>query len=311
MKRHDETFACMGTTVRVLIEDSEQDPSTAGAWARAHLEAAAARLTRFDEGSELSRFNASPDPAPVASALLRAAVGAALWAAAATDGLVDPTLHGAIRRAGYRTSRAGAAPAPLADALACAPARAPARPNRTARWREVRLAADRIERPPGVELDTGGTTKGLLADSVAHVLAGYDAFVVDCGGDMRIGGRARTARDVIVEHPLHPSDATTLTVSSGGVATSGIGRRLWPRPGGGAAHHLLDPATGEPAWTGLIAATALAPTALEAEARAKAALLDGPGDAPARLAPHGGVLIHDDGTVLHVAPAPTLLAPVA
>ena len=68
----------------------------------------------------------------------------------------------------------------------------------------------------------------------------------------------------------------TLRVSDGAVATSGLDRRVWRRPDGSYAHHLLDPATGEPAWTGLIAATALAPTALEAEALAKAALLSGP-----------------------------------
>ena len=32
----------------------------------------------------------------------------------------------------------------------------------------------------------------------------------------------------------------------------------------GHAHHLIDPASGKPAWTGLICASARAPTALEA-----------------------------------------------
>ncbi len=43
-------------------------------------------------------------------------------------------------------------------------------------------------------------------------------------------------------------------------------------------------------------ATAVAPTATLAEARAKAALLAGPRDAP-RLLPDGGVLIDDDGRI--------------
>jgi thiamine biosynthesis lipoprotein len=70
---------------------------------------------------------------------------------------------------------------------------------------------------------------------------------------------------------------------------------VWQRPGGGHSHHLLDPATGEPAWTGLTAATALASTALEAEALAKAALLSGPEGARRILAAAGGVVIHDSG----------------
>jgi thiamine biosynthesis lipoprotein len=69
-------------------------------------------------------------------------------------------------------------------------------------------------------------------------------------------------------------------------------------PRGALAHHLIDPATGAPAWTGLLTATALAPTALEAEALAKAALLSGPSAGALLLRAHrGGVLVHDDGTV--------------
>lgn len=79
------------------------------------------------------------------------------------------------------------------------------------------------------------------------------------------------------------------------MATSGIGRRSWLDAAGRPAHHLLDPATGRPAFTGVVQATALAPTAAEAEARAKAALLSGPEGASAWL-PHGGLVVLDDGT---------------
>ena len=82
------------------------------------------------------------------------------------------------------------------------------------------------------------------------------------------------------------------------MATSGIDARLWERHDGEFAHHLIDPAAGTPAWTGLVTATALAPTALEAEALAKAALLSGPAAGRRLLrAHHGGVLVHDDGAV--------------
>jgi thiamine biosynthesis lipoprotein len=80
------------------------------------------------------------------------------------------------------------------------------------------------------------------------------------------------------------------------VATSGIGRRCWVAPNGGAAHHILDPASGEPAFTGIVQATALAPTALLAEVYAKAALLAGPKRADEWL-PHGGVVVRDGGEV--------------
>jgi thiamine biosynthesis lipoprotein len=47
-----------------------------------------------------------------------------------------------------------------------------------------------------------------------------------------------------------------------------------------------------------VGATALAPTALEAEALAKAALLSGPARAGRWLRRHGGVTVRDDGDVV-------------
>jgi thiamine biosynthesis lipoprotein len=81
------------------------------------------------------------------------------------------------------------------------------------------------------------------------------------------------------------------------VATSGLNVRLWRRADGTYAHHLIDPSTGEPAWTGLIGATAVAGSALEAETLSKLALLSGPDGARRVLAGRGGVLFHDDGAV--------------
>jgi thiamine biosynthesis lipoprotein len=81
------------------------------------------------------------------------------------------------------------------------------------------------------------------------------------------------------------------------VATSGIDARSWRGPDGAPAHHLLDPSTGRPAWTGLLGVTALASTALEAETLAKAALLGGPAAARRVLSSTGGLLFHEDGGV--------------
>ena len=81
-------------------------------------------------------------------------------------------------------------------------------------------------------------------------------------------------------------------IFEGAAATSGIGKRSWLDAQGRPAHHLLDPSTGKPAFTGVVQATALAPTAVEAEWRAKAALLSA--DA-SWLNTHGGVVVFDDG----------------
>jgi FAD:protein FMN transferase len=61
---------------------------------------------------------------------------------------------------------------------------------------------------------------------------------------------------------------------------------------------LIDPARGTPAWTGVIQATALAPTALEAETLAKTALLRGTHAGREVLEPYGGALVLDDGQLV-------------
>jgi thiamine biosynthesis lipoprotein len=63
----------------------------------------------------------------------------------------------------------------------------------------------------------------------------------------------------------------------------------------------LDPATGRPAFTGIVQVTALAPSALLAEIRAKAAILSGPRVAPSWL-PDGGVIVFDDGSYKVIEP---------
>lgn len=118
---------------------------------------------------------------------------------------------------------------------------------------------------------------------------------MDCGGDLRVGGQAGVAREVQVTSPFTGEILHSYELADGGVATSGIGRRSWFDVEKRVAHHLLDPSTGRPAYTGIVQVTALAPSAVEAEVRAKAALLSGP-DAAGSWLPHGGVVAYDDGT---------------
>jgi thiamine biosynthesis lipoprotein len=290
----DDSFPTMGTIARVVRE------ADGGVDAAATFAAIDRHLSRFDPRSELSRLNADPRPCVPASPLLRAAVGAALRSAHLSGGLVDPTLLGSLSSVGYRESLA-LVPAPaLLRALGSAPPRRPARPDPLARWRAIVVddAAGVIRRPPGLELDLGGSAKGWAADLLGARLERHGRCAVDCGGDLRVAAGRGAPWEVRVRHPLTGAIAHTLHLRRGGVATSGIDLRLWERPDGSFAHHLIEPATGVSAWTGLIAATALAPTALEAEALAKAALLSGP-EAGRRLLRdrYGGVLIHDDGTV--------------
>jgi FAD:protein FMN transferase len=309
MSDYDVTFDAMGSHVRLLIGDpgpGALPAPSAAERARLFIVEFEQALSRFREESELCALNADPRREVPASALLRKAVSAGLWAAERSGGLVDPTLVREIAAAGYRSSRAGLSAAPIGAALVGAPPRGPAAPNPGAGWREIRVndVAGTIVRPPGVQIDTGGSGKGLAADMVAGQLRRHARFLVDCGGDIRIGGEQALSwpYEVQVEHPLTGERAHVLHLAAGGVATSGINVRIWRQPDGSYAHHLLDPATGDPAWTGLVGVTALGETALEAETLSKAALLAGPQGGRELLAGRGGLLVHDHGRVELVGP---------
>ena len=309
MSWHDLTFDAMGSEVRLLIGDplpGQPPAAQAAERGRQFIHDFDAALSRFREDSELTAFNRDPREVVPASALLRQAVRAGLWTAERSGGLVDPTLGKAIVSAGYAESRAGVDPAPLSEALAAAPARRPARPSRSAEWRkfEVDEQAGEIRRPPGVEFDTGGSGKGLAADMVAAGLRGYSTYVVDCGGDVRVGGFAARLNPYAVHarHPIDDEPAAIFQVADGGVASSGMDTRLWRREDGSFAHHLLDPSTGEPAWTGLVGVTAFGASALEAETLSKSALLSGLERGREILDRRGGMLVAEDGTIELVGP---------
>lgn len=296
---HRETFPCFGSYCTVIVTGEAQAGAAAAlAAAKRRLLAWNRAFSRFDPTSELCALAADPrDTVPV-SPMMRRIVEASLDAAAHTGGLVDPTLVDQIEEAGYERHFDGSG-IELRTLLELAPPRAPAVPDPAARWRLVSVDAARgtVTRPRGVRLDSGGIAKGVFADELGTLLSGYEAFVVDCAGDMRLGGSGHVRRPVHVASPFDGSTLHTFELASGAVATSGIGRRSWLAPNGLPAHHLLDPATGEPAFTGVVQVTALAPTAAEAEMRSKAALLSGPLEAD-RWLPDGGVIVLDSGDLI-------------
>ncbi len=292
-----DRFACFGShaAVHVLGPGVERSAAQAVSEAKRRLLQCNQDLSRFVAGSELRRLNADPrERVPVSATMVRF-VEAAVEAAARTRGLVDATLLTELEHAGYRSDHRVSLP--LAIALALAAPRQPAQASSSLRWRAVRVDHEdhTVIRPPGIKLDTGGIAKGLLADVLGDALRGHASFAVDCAGDVRVGGSGAMPRSIRVASPFGDEALHEYELVDAGVATSGIGKRSWLDGDGRPAHHILDPSTGRPAFTGIVQVTALAPTALEAETLAKAALLAGPDDAR-RWLPHGGVVVFDDGS---------------
>lgn len=302
-----ETFDCFGSSCAAFVIGSGRQGSARFAVDRVRrkLEAWHRRFSRFLPDSELSLLNDDDRREVPVSPLMARFAQAAVIAGSFTGGLVDATLIDQIESAGYAEDLSN--PLPLAIALRLAPPRKPAAASISRQWQrvEVNLAECTITRPRGVKLDSGGLAKGLFADVLAETLASHPSFAINCAGDLSIGGAGGVTRPIKVESPFDGHTLHTFNLKQTGVATSGVGRRSWLDSSGRPAHHLLDPSTGKPAFTGIVQVTALAPSALMAEIHAKAAILSGPGAAPSWL-PHGGVIVLDDGSHQIVDP-PTVL----
>ncbi len=107
------------------------------------------------------------------------------------------------------------------------------------------------------------------------------ALQLEAGGDVVAGGTPpEDGWRIGIEDPA-AADADTaaplavVELRSGAVATSSVRVRHWVAPDGRAVHHLVDPRTGEPARTGLIAVTVAAADPAWAEVWSKALFLAG------------------------------------
>lgn len=219
-------------------------------------------LSRFDPQSSLSALNRKSGEWVVVPPLLYRAVEVALQAAAATGGAFDPTILDALEAAGYsRSFELGATP-PTATVPA-------------GRWSEIRLDPHlrAVKLPPGVRIDLGGIGKGLAVDGALMQLKAQPRALVNAGGDLAL----KTAPDsepyrVDVEDPFHPEKTlVSFRLHRGAVATSSTLGRRW----GSGLHHLIDPTTGRPSASGIVAATVVAGLAARADVLAKAAILLG------------------------------------
>lgn len=284
----------MGTRAHVIVTAPDLDLAEilAGA-AVTRVRALEALWSRFRPDSEISVLNAAGGaPVPVSSDTI-VLVERSLEAWHRTGGAFDPTVLPALVAAGYdRDFRSlNASEPPSARPTTAAPG-----------CTDIVLDGRYVTLPVGVEIDGGGIGKGLAADLVVDLVmsAGATGACVNVGGDLRVAGSAPGPDpwSVTVEHPLGGRDVGTIRLHDEALVSSWRTRRTWGA-GGERRHHLIDPASGQPAWTGLAGVSVLADEAWWAEALATALYLAGPDDAAALVAHHGvsALLVRDDGAV--------------
>lgn len=288
-------FPVMGTTAHVLVVATTDDAARAGAErARERLFELEARWSRFLPTSEISVINRAGGAPVIVSAETRALVARAVEGWRRTAGRFDPTVLDSLVALGYDRDFDAidrAAPAPVTTIPA---------PGGAGIVVDRLVGAVRL--PRGVHLDPGGIGKGLAADLVVEELlgAGLDGACVNVGGDLRVEGRPpgdAPAWTVDLEHPITGASVVPLRLAGGAVASTWRTRRVWGPTG--EHHHLVDPATGASAYSGLAGTAVIAARAWWAEVLAKAAFLEGARGGAALLHAQGvsGFLFEDDGRV--------------
>jgi len=132
----------------------------------------------------------------------------------------------------------------------------------------------------GMGIDLGAIAKGYAVDRAAAVMRemGVTTGIINGGGNIRVLGHKPDGSDwrIGVKDPRHEGGtAAMLHLADRSVATSGDYERYFIKDSQ-RYHHIFDPATGEPAASGIISATVVADSAMEADILSTAVFVLGP-----------------------------------
>lgn len=247
-------FVALGTGCTVLVADPTALDRAVVA-AQAEIDAIDRACSRFRSDSDLEQVNAGAGRAVRVGRTMLDAVQVALDAARWTDGDVDPTIGQALRLLGYDRDFAD-----VRDGLPVAHF------AEVSGWQVVTVdhAWSTVRVPIGVRLDLGATAKAFAADRAAS--AAFDTVgagvLIGLGGDLAFAGEPPTGGWHVRVTDWSGADPTadgqSIMLHGGGLATSSTRVRRWRR-GEREVHHVVDPATGEPAaqwWTTVSVAAA-------------------------------------------------------
>lgn len=267
-----ETGFYLDTVVRLTVYDGDQDD----------VHAAMEAVRRYDalfsptrEDSDISRLNAAAGQAVTVDPETAALIRRGLEISALSGGAFDPTVAPVTALWDFRAGGS----LPEESALAQAASRVD--------YRRVRVEEDApvVRLEEGATLDLGGIAKGYIADRVRALLLdrGVTSALIDLGGNIYAVGSKNGGNWIVgVRDPaaaLEDAEANELAaklpVRDTSVVTSGVYERGF-YVDGVLYHHLLDPATGRPARSGLLSVTIICGDSTLADGLSTACFVLGP-----------------------------------
>ena len=157
----------------------------------------------------------------------------------------------------------------------------------------------------GTQVDLGGIAKGYASDKVAELLRekGVEKAILTLGGNVYgIGTKPDGEKwEVALANPLDANDYCGLiSIEDQAVVTSG-GYQRYFEENGKKYHHIIDPATGYPAESGLLSVTIISESGMEADVLSTALFVMGLEDALEYWQKNGGfeaIFITEAGEVI-------------
>ena len=270
----------MGSPLRLQLAGEPPPALVDRAWSAVvdEFEATEQALSRFRPSSEVHQLRLARGWSETPSRRLVAALTVADRARRLTGGRFDPRVLVDLERLGS---------VPVAPPAGEAPRAAQAHAGVSSAPLLRRVGRDGpIEVP--LPVDFGGIGKGLALRWAARrleSLPGSSGFLLEAGGDLVARGAplGEPGWRIAIEDPRSvdhtnagsPSVVVELPLPAAAIATSSTRRARWLDPSGREVHHLIDPRTGEPGGTGLLAVTVLGPDPAWAEVWSKALFLEG------------------------------------
>ncbi len=253
-----ETRVLMGTVVNLaLVTEDKQEGERVVAAAFAEMERLIALFDHRQPDTPLARLNQTgqlTQAPPELIALIAQAIEYGRLTAGAFDISIKPLLD--ARKAGATDWEEA---------------------RQWVDYRQIKIAGSEIHfEVPGMGLTLDGIAKGRVVDGATALLRtnGFDNILVEAGGDLM--GYGFNADDqpwqVGITHPRQSNILSVLPVQAQAVATSGDYMNSFSHDF--SLHHILDPRTGH-SPTQIASATAIAPTATDADALSTALMVLG------------------------------------
>ena len=213
-----------------------------------------ALLSRTSESSEVGMLNsADGEIAPVGTEIC-GLIGTAGDYSRATDGAFDITIAPLVSAWGFTTDSYQVPPQAEIESL-----------MEHVGMEHVHLSGGDASLDPGTMIDLGGIAKGYTADRIAEIFRDRQVprGKIELGGNILVIGDKPdgTAWRVGIQDPKRPDEADglvgVLNLTDAFAVTSGSYQRYFEQDGK-TYHHIIDPATGYPADSGLTSVTVVA-----------------------------------------------------